>query len=299
MVMKIDVPVEPRAIPIAPSRERWREMTKQEQEAFIVSVNEALSDPLRLMSEGRPHKKAKSRAIDMLGLHFRAMGRRIYLAEEMSVVYPDTAAFSPDVLAVLEVEEPEDDQRMAWVVENEGKGLDWVLEVVWAGDRKKDFVENVEKYALLGIPEYFVYDKKNERLLGHRLIANSNRYQPIIAQGGLYRSNVLGIDLAIVGNSLKFYEGNAELYDSAHLIKRLEGMVTSLERKKEIAEKEAETNRQTIRDMIINILAGRGVTCSASTLEALGACIDADLLKMWVNSALTAKTEAEVFGEQQ
>lgn len=40
------------------------------------------------MSEGRPHKKAKTRAIDLLGLHFKAMGRLIYLAEEMAVVSP-------------------------------------------------------------------------------------------------------------------------------------------------------------------------------------------------------------------
>lgn len=26
------------------------------------------------MSEGRPHKEAKSRAIDLLGLHFKALG---------------------------------------------------------------------------------------------------------------------------------------------------------------------------------------------------------------------------------
>lgn len=299
MVMKIDVPLEPKTIPIAPSEERWRQMSKEQREAFLVSVNEALSDPLRVMSEGRPHKKAKTRAIDMLGLHFRALGRRIYLAEEMAVVYPNEVSFCPDVLAVLEVEEPEDDQRMAWVVQDEGKGLDWVLEVLWAGDRKKDLVENVEKYAELGIPEYFIYDKKSERLLGYHLSDSGKRYQPIIAQAGRYCSNVLGIDLAIVDNSLKFYEGAAELYDSGHLIKRLEGMVENLERKNGVAESEAEANRQTIREMILNILTANGVRCSPSAIETLEACTDADILKQWVNRALTAKTEAEVFGESQ
>jgi len=147
MVMKFDPPLERRVVPVAPTEERWREMTKEERERFIVSVNEALSDPLVTMSEGRPHKKAKSRALDMLGLHFRALGRRIYLAEEMSVIYPGTEPFSPDVLAVLDVEQPEDDQRMSWVVQDEGKGLDWVLEVLHAGDRKKDLVDNDERYA--------------------------------------------------------------------------------------------------------------------------------------------------------
>jgi hypothetical protein len=128
----------PLPVPVAPTEEEWRAMTPAERERFIISVNIALSDPAIAMSEGRPHKKAKSRALDMLGLHFRTLGRRIYLAEEMAVVYPGQEPFSPDVLAVVDVEEPEDDPRMAWVVADEGKGLDWVLEVLHAGDRKKD-----------------------------------------------------------------------------------------------------------------------------------------------------------------
>ncbi len=311
MVMKLELT--PRPVPRAPSEERWREMTKDEREQFIERVNEALSDPLITMSEGRPHKKAKSRALDMLGLHFRAMGRRIYLQEEMSVIYPNETAFSPDVLAVLDVEEPEDDQRMSWVVQDEGKGLDWVLEVIWAGDRNKDFVQNVERYALFGIPEYFVYDKKQERIFGYRLPPGGNRYQPIIAQGGMYRSNVLGIDLAVVDSGLKFYQGATELYDTAHLIRRLEGMVTNLERKNttlerknttlerknEEAAREAEKNRITIRDTILAILAARGVTCTHETLEQLHSCTDADVLKRWVTRALTATSEADVFSVEE
>jgi Uma2 family endonuclease len=72
------------------------------------------------------------------------------------------------VLAVLDVPQPEDDERMAWVVADEGKGLDLVLEVLHHADRNKDLVENVERYARLGIPEYFVYDRARQRIHGHR-----------------------------------------------------------------------------------------------------------------------------------
>lgn len=208
-------------------------MTPAEREQFIIDVNEALSDPVITMSEGRPHKKAKSKALDMLGLHFRTLGKHVYLAEEFSVMYPGVSGFSPDIMTVLDVEEPEDDQRMSWVVADEGKGLDWVLEVLWAGDRKKDLVDNVEKYATLGIPEYFVYDQKQQRILGYRLPVGGKRYQPILAQAGLYRSNVLGVDLAIVGTHLKFFQGSAELYDTEHLIERLETMVSHLQEQAE------------------------------------------------------------------
>ncbi len=284
-------------------------MTPRERERFIIAVNEALSDPAIAMSEGRPHKKAKSRAIDMLGLHFRAMGRRIYLAEELSVIYPATRGFTPDVMAVLDVDEPEDDQRMAWVVADEGKGLDWVLEVLWAGDRKKDLEENVHLYASLGIPEYFVYDQRDQRIVGYRLPPGAKRYQPILAQAGLYRSSVLGIDMAIVDRSLRFFQGTAELYDTAHLIRRLEGMVASLQERAEQAAREAEQaareadgarhqaarSLSLVRGAIRAILHGRDISLSADALSRLEACDDPDELDRWLGRALRATAEADVF----
>ena len=280
-------------------------MTAAEREQFIISVNAALSDPVIAMSEGRPHKKAKSRALDMLGLHFRTMGKHVYLAEEMSVLYPDSPGFTPDVMAVLDVEEPEDDQRMAWVVADEGKGLDWVLEVLWAGDRKKDLEDNVIKYASLGIPEYFVYDQKLQRILGYRLPVGGKGYRPILAQAGLYHSNVLGIDLAIVGRSLKFYQGSSELYDTQHLIERLEGIVANLQeraeqaqREAEQAQREAEQARANVRKNIVALLGSRGVTCSTKFQTRLEKCRDLDVLDQWFMRALQATSDTDVFGSE-
>src|SRR4051812_958418 len=160
MTIPSGLPASPaHALPVGPTAEAWGAMTADERERFLVNVNEALSDPQNTMGEGRPHKKIKTRALDLLGLHFRAMGRVVYLAEEMSVVYPGEEVFTPDLLAVVGVEEPEDDERMAWVVLDEGRGLDLVMEVVHKGNRDKDLVANVERYARLGIPEYFVYDR--------------------------------------------------------------------------------------------------------------------------------------------
>src|SRR5262249_31898657 len=150
-------------LPTVPTAEAWRAMTAGERLDFQLRVLDALSDPALVMSEGRPHKKAKSRALDALNLHFRTIGRAIYLAEEMAVLYPGDKPFNPDLFAVLDVEEPEDDERMAWVVADEGKGLDLVIEVLHKGNRDKDLVENVERYAQLGIPEYFVYDRGHQQ----------------------------------------------------------------------------------------------------------------------------------------
>jgi Uma2 family endonuclease len=287
-----------RPLPIAPTEERWRAMTQAERDRLLEDVLDALSDPQSAMSEGRPHKKAKSKALDMLGLHFRAMGRRIYLAEEMAVLYPGQEPLSPDVLALLDVEEPEDDERMAWVVADEGKSLDWVLEVLYTGDRKKDLVDNVERYAALGIPEYFVYDRRQQRIHGFRL-AGPKRYQPIVPQAGLYRSAVLGVDLAIVEASLRFYQGAAELYDTAHLIRRLQGMVESLETRSVQAEVRAERALAGIRRAIVAILAARGVACSEEGRARLDSCVDPDVLDRWLDRASTAGSEGDVFSAER
>jgi len=311
----------PAPVPVTPTEEQWRAMTPAAREAFIIAVNEALSDPVITMSEGRPHKKAKSRALDMLGLHFRAMGKQIYLAEELSVLYPGTKGFTPDIMAVLDVEEPEDDQRMSWVVADEGRGLDWVLEVLWAGDRQKDLVENVEKYALLGIPEYFVYDQKQQRVVGFRLPVGGKKYQPIIPQMGLYRSNVLGIDLAIVNGSLRLYQGAAELYDTKNLIQRLESMLVNLQERaeagdraleeaknnaemaknnaddaKRLAEQARQNEARSLRKSILRILVSRNVNCSPHNRARVDACIDSVVLNEWLDRAFDATSEADVFG---
>jgi Uma2 family endonuclease len=271
-------------------------MTPEARERFLVEVNTALSDVSIVMSEGRPHKRAKSRAADMLGLHFKKMGRVVYVAEEMSVVYPREASFSPDVLAVLDVPQPDDDPRMAWVVADEGKGLDFVLEVLDRGDRRKDLVENVERYARLGIPEYFVYDRAHQRILGHRLPAGgAPRYERIVPQGGRYASLVLGLDLAIQDGSLRFFQGMAELFGSDDLIRRLAGMVESLEAKADEAATKADEAAMradgalsALRAGVLAALETRGIPCPDAARDRIGSCDDAATLQRWLLRALTA-----------
>jgi Uma2 family endonuclease len=216
----VAIPADPlaaaqRIVPVGPTEEEWRAMTADERERFIQQVNDALSDPRVAMSEGRPHATAKDRFVDLVGLHFKAMGRTIYLAEELSVVYPGEEAFAPDILAVLDVAPPEEDLRMSWVVAEEGKGLDLVVEVLHSGDRKKDLVDNPIRYARLGIPEYFVYDRGRQEIHGYRLpAAGARRYERIVPQAGRLASAVLGLDLAIEGGYLKLFQGMAELFGS-------------------------------------------------------------------------------------
>jgi Uma2 family endonuclease len=288
-------PQPPAPLPKAPTAEAWHAMTPAERERLLVEILDALSDPQSAMSEGQPHKKAKGRALDMLTLHFGSTGRAIYLAEELAVLYPGEEVFVPDILAVPDVPQPEEDPRMAWVVAEEGKGLDLVLEVLHQGDRRKDLVDNVERYAHLGIPEYFVYDRLRQQIHGHRLpAAGAQRYQRIVPQAGLYRSTVLGLDLAIMGGRLRFFYGMSELFGTADLIGRLKGMVEDLATKADQAQTQADQALASLRQAILALLEARQLPCPEQARARLLACADPSTLQRWLLRATTASSLEEV-----
>jgi len=284
--------------PITPSVEEWRAMSPEARLKHILAVQEALSDRRLAIGDGRPHFQAKRRATDRLKRHFDALRRVIYLAEEMDVLYPGERGFCPDIFAVLDVAEPEDDERMAWVVADEGRGLDLVIEVLYKGDRQKDLVVNVERYARLGIPEYFVYDRKRQELRGYCLpTPTARRYQRIVPQAGRHTSAVLGLDLAIENGKLEFFHGMAALFGTEDLIGRLRGMMQSLEGKADEARAEAESARAALQDGILALLEARGLDGSQELRERVRACSDVDTLKRWLIRAATAASMAEALAE--
>lgn len=280
-------------------------MTPTERLRLQVEINAALSGPADIMGEGQPHRKAKSRALDALGLYFKTIGRAIYLAEELAVLYPGEKPFSPDILAVLDVEPTEDDERMSWVVVDEGKGPDLVIEVLHRGDRDKDLVENVERYARSSISEYFVYDRARQHIHGYRLPdPGASRYQRILPQHGHFHSTVLGLDLAIIGNTLRFLSGSATLPLSADLISRLEGMVESLETKADKAQAQADQAQaradqavsqadqaiEGLKEALFTILDLRAIPCTDEARARIASCADPATLRRWLLQSKTATT---------
>ena len=178
--------------PIGPTEEVWFAMSQAERDAFVQAASDAIAAQQRAAPEGRPHHSAKNRIRDVLGRYYQRLGRKIYLAAELEVIYPGQPTFCPDLMAVLDVEDPgEADERMAWIVAEERRGLDLVLEIAHRGDRAKDLNHNVEQYARLGIPEYFIYDRLKHRVLGYRQSAQAARqYEPIAPRWGMLSSQV-------------------------------------------------------------------------------------------------------------
>ena len=220
------------ADPRAPSTAQWAAMTPAERARVVDALPTSL--PLELNPpEGDAHRTAKTAALGALDDFFRRAGRRIYLSSELLVLYPSERGFVPDVLAVLNVDPRE---RTRWVVDAEGKGLDLVIEVHVAGDRAKDEQENVERYARLQIREYFVFDRARLRLHGYRLPPGGRVYQRLVPQAGRLASEVLGLDLVLLGGKLRFFTGDALVLESGERIARLGGMLDEVIAHKEEAE---------------------------------------------------------------
>jgi hypothetical protein len=232
--------------PRAPPQELWDRMTPAERQSVVDSLPSELEISQTSPPEGDFHFEAKSTAKDTLSGYFQRIGRRVYLACELPVYYPNEPLFAPDLIAVLDVEQK---HRMTWTVSNEGKGLDLALEVLWAGRAKKDLEENVARYAALGIPEYFVFDRRRLRLRGYRLTSpTAKRYQPLIPQEGRLSCSALGLELGIEGEKLRFYHGLAALPESSELIARLGSMVGDLEKRMDDAERRAEEAERALAD---------------------------------------------------
>lgn len=224
-------------------------MTQDQRDAFCQEVIDALNSAPEAMSEGRPHRRAASAALDALWLHFKSTGRQIYVADDLAVLYPGEPSFASDLLAVLDVPQPDpdEDERMAWVVADEGKGPDFVLEVLHRGDRHKDLVRNVQTYAALGIQEYFIFDRAHFKLYGYRLPRGGTRYQELRPRLGRISSQVLGLDLALTDRRLRFFAGMGELVNSDEFIALLSKMMNGVEARAQQAEERAEREAEQAR----------------------------------------------------
>lgn len=218
-------PLDPRA----PSEEVWATLTEVERARVIAQLPDEVPESL-FMPEGDEHRSAKDEALDELGHYFRSLGRSVYLSSEINVYYPNEPRFAPDVLAVFDVVPH---KRGKWVVDLEKRGLDFVLEVM-VTSQEKDLKTNVDRYARLGIPEYFVLDRVRRRLHGFRLPSpQSRQYERVVPQDGRWHSAVMGLSLGFELDKLRFFSGSAFLPGSLELLDRANRAMTEAMRRHE------------------------------------------------------------------
>jgi Uma2 family endonuclease len=219
------------AYPQAPTQEEWERMGPEEQARVVETLPGEVTYEEMAMPEGDRHSRAKVRVRDTLEGYFRRQWRKVYVGMELPVYYPGERRFAPDLLVVLEAENHERDK---WMVSYEGKGLDWVMEVHVGGDRKKDAEYNVERYARLGIPEYFIYDRSREELLVYRLpTPTARKYERQQPRQGRYESRVLGLEFELAGDTLRLWAGDALLLESAEMLEQVRESLGKVQRRAE------------------------------------------------------------------
>ncbi len=256
--------------PRAPPQELWERLTPEERARIVDSLPSEFPVSEANPPEGDPHFEAKVRAREVLGGYFSRIGRKVYLGCELPVYYPGERMFAPDVIAVMDVEPH---SRMRWVVDAEGKGLDLALEVHVAGERRKDLEKNVERFARLGIREYFLFDRGRLKLTGWRLVGEGRRvYQPILPQQGFYTSEVLGLELQLEGERLRFFHGRAPLPEADEMIATLERMVGEAEaHRTEEAQLRAELEQRLAQESLRREESERKLAEALAELERLRA----------------------------
>jgi Uma2 family endonuclease len=206
-------PDDPRAPPTAV----WERLSPRQRAEVVASLPSEFEPSESMPPEGDDHLDAFTGARETLRRWYRGRGRSIYVAGNLPIYYPGERMFSPDLIAVDGAEQR---QRDSWIVDAEGgRGLDMAIEIVVRGDRKKDLERNVVKYAQLGIPEYYLFDRRRMTFAAWEL--EDGVYRRRIAQGGRFASAVLGLDLWIDGDRLRFSVGDAALPYADELIERI------------------------------------------------------------------------------
>ena len=161
-------------------------------------------------SDGRPMGESDLNitcmlyVLDALRRHFEKRAREDVYVSANSFLYYERgnrrAVVAPDVFVVRGVPSHLRDSYLLW---QEPKGPDFVLEVTSASTRREDEGRKRDVYAALGVEEYFLYDPRGEYLApplkGYRLRAGEYRPLPAVTvlPGGVLsvRSEVLGLDL--------------------------------------------------------------------------------------------------------
>src|SRR5438552_11715171 len=161
-------------------------------------------------SDGKPiaetdtHRRLMNALIEILMAFYQAQPR-VYVSGNLLIFYEPgnkRRHVSPDVFVVKGV--PTGD-RLNYLVWEEGKGPDIVIELTSSSTRREDVKKKFDLYQdTLKVKEYFLFDPLGDYLdpplRGYRL--RKGVYQPIHEVTGRLPSQVLGLHLEREGNQL-------------------------------------------------------------------------------------------------
>ena len=157
----------------------------------------------------------------------------------------------PDLLVAFGVDPAAYYRSNAYVISEQGKPPDFVLEIASPSSRRTDRVDKRRDYAALGIPEYWWFDeaasRRELRLAGDRLV--EGRYEPIAVEE--LEDGVLQGYSAALNIHLRWEHGQLRLHDPAtgcHIARfEDERARADMEQEARIAEREARIEEMEAR----------------------------------------------------
>ena len=119
----------------------------------------------------------------------------------------------PDLLIAFDVDSDLYYRSNGYVISEQGKPPDFVLEVASASTAEGDLGVKRDDYAAFGIPEYWRFDETGEhygdRLVGERLVEGV--YEPIGIEQ--LAGDILQGRSAVLGLNIRWHDGRLEWYD--------------------------------------------------------------------------------------
>ena len=162
------------------------------------------------MAENDAQLLAMHYAIGALRVYYQDR-EDVYVSGDLLMYYEEgnpKASVAPDVFVVFGVE---DRMRMRYLVWEEGKAPDFVLEVASKSTWREDLGPKRDLYARLGVKEYWMYDPTGEYftpvLQGLRLAGGAYVRQLAVTSPDGARtltSETLGLELRAQGGEMRF-----------------------------------------------------------------------------------------------
>ena len=166
----------------------------------------------RPIAEGDHQRTPLAYAIDRLRHYFRNRPD-VYVSGNLLIYYQEgnpRASVAPDVFVVLGANSAD---RCTYLLWEEPKAPDFVLEITSCSTRHEDQVIKRDLYRSLGVREYFLFDPTNDYLKpplqGLELVARDYRRLPAreLVEGGLaLASAMLGLELRVTERGLRFHD---------------------------------------------------------------------------------------------
>lgn len=154
------------------------------------------------------HRRILTRLLQVLDAHF-AQKPEVYVSGDILMYYVEgdpRKSVAPDVLVSFGLGKK---LRRTYLVWEEGKVPDFVMEFSSKNTYRNDLEDKMELYALLGIQDYFLYDAEGlylpTPLMGFTLVDGA--YVPISMDvEGRWHSSALNLDFHVDDTGLGIYD---------------------------------------------------------------------------------------------